>query len=424
MKKLILLFTLFLSLPLFAQVSPQIQGAGAPTNPCTNGGQQYVDTTNHVLYGCPSSGSNWANLGLGNVYPKGTSLLPTIVASLSSYSQFGRGTAVPVSDGTSATDCTTGGGTTKVFCQYDGSAWGAVGGSSNITGGTCTNQAVTAISTSGVPTCTTLTSAFVNSSICSNGACGQNTTGSAASLSVSGQTGLITLTGITSTNRAKTVRDAADTLLELGGSYTPTGTWTSMTLVTPALGTPASGVMTNTTSATPAAQDNSTKLATTAYVDRGGVTPVFSTAVTALTTSASSSVILSGPTTMLASGSVTTGDYEADFEIIITTQGSGGTCTTGSVAISMGYANDTSTYAVSSSAGNITFHALNAAAMNVTATVSNIAVGAAGDFISVPFKFRAVTGTAITYQIIEVTGDNCTTLPVITVRPALYKAGY
>jgi hypothetical protein len=75
----------------------------------------------------------------------------------------------------------------------------------------------------------------------------QNTSGSAASLSISGQTGLITLTGITSTNRAKTVRDAADTILELGGSYTPTGTWTSLTLVTPALGTPASGTLTNAT---------------------------------------------------------------------------------------------------------------------------------------------------------------------------------
>ena len=39
----------------------------------------------------------------------------------------------------------------------------------------------------------------------------QSTTGSAAALSVSGQTGLITLTGIASTNRIKTVRDAADT---------------------------------------------------------------------------------------------------------------------------------------------------------------------------------------------------------------------
>lgn len=75
----------------------------------------------------------------------------------------------------------------------------------------------------------------------------QNTTGSAASLSISGQTGLMTVTGLASTNRIKTVRDAADTILELGGSYTPTGTWTSLTLVTPALGTPASGVVTNLT---------------------------------------------------------------------------------------------------------------------------------------------------------------------------------
>ena len=56
----------------------------------------------------------------------------------------------------------------------------------------------------------------------------QNTTGSAASLSISGQTGLLTFTGLTSTNRAKTVRDAADTILELGGSYSPTGTFSGL----------------------------------------------------------------------------------------------------------------------------------------------------------------------------------------------------
>jgi len=71
--------------------------------------------------------------------------------------------------------------------------------------------------------------------------------GAAASLSVSGQTGLITFTGLASTNRIKTVRDAADTILELGGSYTPTGTWTSVTMVTPVLGTPTSGNLTNCT---------------------------------------------------------------------------------------------------------------------------------------------------------------------------------
>lgn len=100
----------------------------------------------------------------------------------------------------------------------------------------------------------------------------QNTSGSAASVSVSGQTGLITFTGIISTNRIKTVRDAADTILELGGSYTPLGTWTSMTLVTPALGTPASGVLTSctgysatniTTGTLPVAQGGSGATATT-----------------------------------------------------------------------------------------------------------------------------------------------------------------
>ena len=58
-------------------------------------------------------------------------------------------------------------------------------------------------------------------------------TGSAASLSISGQTGLLTFAGLASTNRIKTVRDAADTILELGGSYTPTGTWTNVALDNP-----------------------------------------------------------------------------------------------------------------------------------------------------------------------------------------------
>ena len=59
--------------------------------------------------------------------------------------------------------------------------------------------------------------------------------------------GFTKFSGPTTTEKTKTVRDASDTMLELGGSYIPTGTWTSLTLVTPALGTPASGVMTNVT---------------------------------------------------------------------------------------------------------------------------------------------------------------------------------
>ena len=54
----------------------------------------------------------------------------------------------------------------------------------------------------------------------------QTTTGSAGSLKMTGTTGLMTVTGVgAGTTREKTIRDANDTFLELGGSYTPTGTW-------------------------------------------------------------------------------------------------------------------------------------------------------------------------------------------------------
>lgn len=93
----------------------------------------------------------------------------------------------------------------------------------------------------------------------------QNTTGSAASLSISGQTGLLTFTGLASTNRVKTVRDAADTILELGGSYNPTGAW-SFASASLHLGTPLDGTLTNCTTTTQLLWDSSTFLATTAFV--------------------------------------------------------------------------------------------------------------------------------------------------------------
>ena len=113
-------------------------------------------------------------------------------------------------------------------------------GANNLTGGTANTVFARPDGASGAASFRALVAADIPT-------LNQNTTGSAASVSVSGQSGLLTFTGLGATNRAKTVRDAADTLLELGGSYTPTGTWTNMTLVTPALGTPASGTLTNAT---------------------------------------------------------------------------------------------------------------------------------------------------------------------------------
>lgn len=59
--------------------------------------------------------------------------------------------------------------------------------------------------------------------------------------------GFTKFTGPTTAEKTKTLRNANDTILELGGSYTPTGTWTSMIFVTPTLGTPVSGTLTNCT---------------------------------------------------------------------------------------------------------------------------------------------------------------------------------
>lgn len=55
---------------------------------------------------------------------------------------------------------------------------------------------------------------------------------------------ILTISGPTAP-RTLTIRDANDTILELGGSYTPTGTWTNLTMVSPVLGTPTSGTLTN-----------------------------------------------------------------------------------------------------------------------------------------------------------------------------------
>ncbi len=71
----------------------------------------------------------------------------------------------------------------------------------------------------------------------------QDTTGSAVYWKTSG-TGKASLTGPgTGTTRAKTVRDADDTILELGGSYTPSGTWnwTSATATWPTFNQNTSG---------------------------------------------------------------------------------------------------------------------------------------------------------------------------------------
>jgi len=98
-----------------------------------------------------------------------------------------------------------------------------------------------------------------------------STTGSAGSLKSTATTGLMTITGpAAGTTRAKTIRDADDTILELGGSYAPTGNWTNMKLVTPTLGTPASGTLSN-CSGYPAASTSAAGVAPQAVAPAAGL---------------------------------------------------------------------------------------------------------------------------------------------------------
>ena len=222
-----------------------------------------------------------------------------------------------------ATTATNLAGTTPYEIPYQ-SASGTTGYvSPNVTGST--DEVLTSTSLFGSAQAPTLKNAPALSAtnMTSFPTLNQNTTGSSASLSVSGQTGLISLTGITSTNRIKTVRDAADTLLELGGSYTPTGTWTSLTLAAPVLGTPASGTLTNCTF--PTLNQNTTGtsggLAANATID-GIATVTIPTApiIYAQAANAPFGTFNTGSAvTMLASTGTPAGFYRVTFNLVVTT---------------------------------------------------------------------------------------------------------
>lgn len=82
----------------------------------------------------------------------------------------------------------------------------------------------------------------------------QNTTGSAGSLKSPATTGLMTVTGMAvGQTRAKTVRDSDDTIMEVGGSYNPTGTWNwvtgTPTVTWPTFNQNTTGTATNATNA-------------------------------------------------------------------------------------------------------------------------------------------------------------------------------
>jgi len=109
-----------------------------------------------------------------NSYTKPVILTPTTVAGLPAASTV-QGALAAVTDGSSATDCTVGSGSTVVFCKSDGSTWSVVGSPSAsvafsaLTTGTNTSAAMhvgtgASLNTTGAGTIAATTSAALASS--------------------------------------------------------------------------------------------------------------------------------------------------------------------------------------------------------------------------------------------------------------------
>ena len=211
MKKLALLF-LLLAPSLWAQ---QLVGANwdAPSALRT------IPTGTHLLLGSANAyvdpSGNLTVAACTGCGSSGSGVTITNVAGLATVPSKANGTIAVVTDGVSATDCTTGGGSTKSNCQYNGSTWSALVAITGVSGlgtGVATALGDTPNATGGVvlysgslgtPTAGVITNL---TGTCSG--CGSNTVATAASTTnasysifagsaTSGQQGLSTVAGFT-----------------------------------------------------------------------------------------------------------------------------------------------------------------------------------------------------------------------------------
>ena len=104
-------------------------GANAPTGTCSAVNLFYLVTNGGTLYNCPTPNSSWNLMGGGG------GLTITTVSGLNSIPNKVAGTVASVTDGSTASDCTVGGGANLVLCRYSGSAWGTYSGGSASAGG-------------------------------------------------------------------------------------------------------------------------------------------------------------------------------------------------------------------------------------------------------------------------------------------------
>jgi hypothetical protein len=162
----------------------------------------------------------------------------------------------------------------------------------------------------------------------------------------------------------------------------------------------------------------------------------YSTPVTGLSMSTSPTTLLgSSPYTMVASPA-NGQSFTFSVQVAETTKGTSGTCTTGNISVYLCY-EDYDQQVSYGSGGTACSAAASVAPMTMSFTSSNwAAVGAttptftttspvAGNNThSIPIDITVASGTAITYSIEQTTASNCTTPPVVAVRPLLVYKHY
>ncbi len=116
------------------------------------------------------------------------------------------------------------------------------------------------------------------------------------------------------------------------------------------------------------------------------------------------------------------GTFSFQSQIIVTTAGSGGSCSQGQIGLQLEWT-DADTNVQTTGLNNVTFQSGTTASAT---TIGNADVsGTLGTmYYSIPLPIHAAAGTSIAYQAYQVVASNCATPPVITIRPALRYMGY